>query len=79
MEIEGVQSHLAVADDPDAPLTGEQVARFRQILSELEKRPASELFVDYYHPSRAGHRILAACIVEALIGSKAEGLDNPSR
>ena len=61
--------------DNDLPLADGRTA----ILSELEKRPASELFVDYYHPSRAGHRILAACIVEALIGSKAEGLDNPSR
>jgi lysophospholipase L1-like esterase len=36
------------------------------VLNALKTSSASDLFVDYYHPTRAGHRILAESIVEAL-------------
>lgn len=35
LELEGVWTHLAVADDPDDPFTAEQTARFRTVLAEL--------------------------------------------
>jgi alanine racemase len=35
LELEGVWTHCAVADDPDDPFTAEQVARFDAVLADL--------------------------------------------
>ncbi len=36
LRLEGLFTHLAVADEPDDPFTGEQLARFRRVLDELD-------------------------------------------
>jgi alanine racemase len=36
LRLEGLFTHLAVADEPEDPFTGEQLARFRRVLDELE-------------------------------------------
>jgi alanine racemase len=38
LRVAGVFSHLAVADDPADPFTGEQIARFREALGRLRER-----------------------------------------
>ncbi|PZN03206.1 MAG: alanine racemase [Bacillota bacterium] len=38
LELVGVFTHLATADDPDAPLTEEQLARFGRIVATLDER-----------------------------------------
>lgn len=35
LRLEGVYTHLAVADEPDDPYTGQQLARFEEVLGEL--------------------------------------------
>jgi alanine racemase len=37
LELEGVWTHFAAADDPDDPSAGEQLDRFRRVLAELER------------------------------------------
>ncbi len=36
LELEGLWTHFAVADEPDDPFTGEQLDRFRRVLDELD-------------------------------------------
>ena len=38
LHLAGVWTHLAVADEPDNPFTGEQLDRFDRVLAELEAR-----------------------------------------
>src|SRR5439155_9853314 len=38
LALEGVWTHLAVADEPDRPFTAEQLARFDKLLGELAAR-----------------------------------------
>jgi alanine racemase len=44
LEVEGVFTHFALADDPSSPMTGEQIALFEQVLVELESAGISVKF-----------------------------------
>jgi alanine racemase len=45
LELEGVYTHLAVADEPDNPVTGEQLGRFDGVLADLRAEAIEPAFV----------------------------------
>ena len=59
LELEGVLTHLPVADEPDNPFTGEQLERFDAVLDELQE-------AGFQPPIRhAANSAAALCVPEA--------------
>ena len=55
LRFEGLWTHLAVADEPDDPFTGEQLARFEKVRDELAGRG---LVPDLVHAANSGGTLL---------------------
>ena len=55
LRFEGLWTHLAVADEPDDPFTGEQLARFDKVRAELAARG---LVPEMVHAANSGGAIL---------------------
>lgn len=61
LQLEGVVSHLAVADEPDNPFTSEQVERFRQCLVRVRQAGFSPKYVHISNSAALFTRDLPEC------------------
>ena len=61
LRIEGILSHLAVADEPENPFTDEQVRRFAEILETLRARGPLPRYVHLSNSAAIFSRELPAC------------------
>ncbi|NIQ94035.1 MAG: alanine racemase, partial [Desulfuromonadales bacterium] len=61
LRLEGVISHLAVADDPEHPFTGEQIERFRQGVDRVRRAGFSPKYVHISNSAALFSRDLPEC------------------
>jgi alanine racemase len=61
LEVRGVISHLALADEPDQPFTGTQVERFRAIVAQVREAGFAPRYLHIANSAAIYSRDLAGC------------------